>query len=385
MYTNLKRYMSKTRPQGQGFTKRMTRQSSRFKLELDRLIVETLSPDEVLALNNDSSRIEALLSSGKHTRQVLSTLVKAMSRHLMEVHAVAFAISEKKPELLRLYLESGLRQDTFIRSDDFNAIYASVAWRSSECLRVCLEFNPKQSELHHAMKYAVRRCVDYLPMLVQAGAAITPPILGHAILADCLDSARILLESDAYNSNEVNIMPDGMRMIKLLRSHNLIPHLNLVDHFDNVTWLTETTVFRSTKLHFFEHHTESYVCKLLRNGGDPLAIDMSTTQAPSLIAQRLLEYDATMDVYARESPRPTPLSIAMAQPHLPNACLIIRSMQWNKEDHHKLFPAEMRARVRELVHVGALLSYQPRFATCQQAIADIWVSYIVPFAVRREV
>ena len=50
---------------------------------------------------------------------------------------------------------------------------------------------------------------------------------------------------------------------------------------------------------------------------------------------------------------------------------------------HDLFPAAARARAVELLRLGVLLSWQPRFQEAQGSLADAWLDGVILSAVDR--
>ena len=66
------------------------------------------------------------------------------------------------------------------------------------------------------------------------------------------------------------------------------------------------------------------------------------------------------------------------------AFLILEAAKpWSRKTHH-LFPAPARARVRELVLLGELLSREDRFTGASRAVHDVWMDFVIKHAVDRD-
>jgi hypothetical protein len=63
--------------------------------------------------------------------------------------------------------------------------------------------------------------------------------------------------------------------------------------------------------------------------------------------------------------------------------LVLRAAEPWSSDGHDLFPAAVRARAVELLRLGVLLSWQPRFQGVGGALLDAWRQGVIPRAVGR--
>jgi hypothetical protein len=105
-------------------------------------------------------------------------------------------------------------------------------------------------------------------------------------------------------------------------------------------------------------------------------------------ARQLLRNGA--DLHARAGDGcPTPIDMARANAALGRAPagsvshLLLRALVWSPQEH-EIFPAPARQRACELLRLGVLLSRQPAFEQQAQAIFDVWVAVVMPWAVERE-
>ena len=96
------------------------------------------------------------------------------------------------------------------------------------------------------------------------------------------------------------------------------------------------------------------------------------------------------DLHADAPTGATPLSLAQAMRAAGNAPdgsaahLVLRAAQpWSRETH-ALFPAAARARAVELLLLGHRLSREPRFESEAGAVVDVFVGFVMPFAVARQ-
>ena len=86
---------------------------------------------------------------------------------------------------------------------------------------------------------------------------------------------------------------------------------------------------------------------------------------------------------------PTPLSLAQALGEAGKAAagsaaeLVRRAAEPWSPEAHILFPAAARARAVELLRLGFLLSWQPRFWGVEGALMDAWLDGVIPSAVDR--
>ena len=78
---------------------------------------------------------------------------------------------------------------------------------------------------------------------------------------------------------------------------------------------------------------------------------------------------------------PSPLELAGQAPGDMHS-LLRRAATWS-HDSHDLFPAEFRARAVELLRVGYLLAWSPRFQIESASIVDAWRDFVIPHAVQR--
>ena len=105
-------------------------------------------------------------------------------------------------------------------------------------------------------------------------------------------------------------------------------------------------------------------------------------------ARDLLSADADLEAAAREG-GPTPLNLARALAEAGRAGagsaaeLVLRAAEPWSPEAHALFPAAARARAVELLKLGVLLSWQPRFGGVEGALVDVWLEGVIPGAVDR--
>ena len=64
-------------------------------------------------------------------------------------------------------------------------------------------------------------------------------------------------------------------------------------------------------------------------------------------------------------------------------CDFFAKRPWST-NNHELFPDAARARAVELLLVGHHLSREPQFEGEAQAVVDVWVEHVMPFAVERD-
>ena len=118
--------------------------------------------------------------------------------------------------------------------------------------------------------------------------------------------------------------------------------------------------------HHLAHLTTARTRALLRAGADLHAAAPNTPDAPTPLSLARAMHEA------RKAPKDSP------------ADLVLRAAQpWSRETH-ALFPAAARARVVELLLLGHCLSREPRFESEAGAVVDVFVGFVMPFAVARQ-
>ena len=108
-----------------------------------------------------------------------------------------------------------------------------------------------------------------------------------------------------------------------------------------------------TPLHHLEELSPARTRTLLRDGADPHA-----------------------------QPTPTPAERASAIGGAVSELVLRAARPWSRVSH-ELYPDAARARAVELLRLGQQLSTQPCFTGEEQAVVDVWITHVMPHAVRR--
>jgi serine/threonine-protein phosphatase 6 regulatory ankyrin repeat subunit B len=124
-------------------------------------------------------------------------------------------------------------------------------------------------------------------------------------------------------------------------------------------WVCTANNCWSTPLHFVCVNSPGRTRSLLRSGADILA--------------------------ARDG-GPTPLDLASREGEgsdNESASLILRANEAWSSQTHDIFPSPSRRRAYEVFKIGILLSSSPLFRGEEQALRDVWRSFVMPYAITR--
>ena len=121
-------------------------------------------------------------------------------------------------------------------------------------------------------------------------------------------------------------------------------------HADLATWLRDAKAW--TPLHHLEVLTPARALSLLRDGAD------------------------------LHAGSPSPLERARTVPGEVSALVVHAGRQWSPQTHH-LFPAAARSYAVEVLRLGYLLAWSPRYTGEASSLVDVWLGYVLPHAVER--
>ena len=277
---------------------------------------------------------------------------------------------------LRYNLETA-SLDQINRPYDFlvTLLHAAAHQGHAECLRaLCVAGAALDTKadfgvtpIHDA---ALQGHADCVATLCEAGAAIDIPAdqgmtpLYIAATEGHSDCVRVLCEAGARVNHVagggVTSLYDAARQghtfcVHLLSSYGARDERAAAGaarhgHADLATWLRDAKAW--TPLHHLEVLTPARALSLLRDGAD------------------------------LHAGSPSPLERARTVPGEVSALVVHAGRQWSPQTHH-LFPAAARSYAVEVLRLGYLLAWSPRYTGEASSLVDVWLGYVLPHAVER--
>ena len=111
---------------------------------------------------------------------------------------------------------------------------------------------------------------------------------------------------------------------------------------------------------------------------------LTSSRTLSLLRREGIGCDAlSSNIHACSASHETPLTIAWelhdsgAAPQGSPAAMVLMASRWCGQSDH-LFPAQVRAHARELLHAGYRLSRRVAFESAAQGFIDIWLEFVMP-------
>ena len=235
----------------------------------------------------------------------------------------------------------------------------------------------------------LRDHVDVVSALLAAGASkdLAKPDGTTPLFAACLDGHFAIVSALLAAGAEKDLaMPSGatplyaacmnghLACVKLLSSYGAarskLGYFNVQtaaeeEGQDKVSaWLTLSREW-SSPLHHLEIISADRARDLLRAGADLNAAGQQGGPTPLSLARALGEAGS-----------------AAAASQTPSELVLRAAELWSPEGHN-LFPAAARARAVEMLRLGVLLSWLPRFRGVEGALLDAWRAGVIPRAVDR--
>ena len=261
--------------------------------------------------------------------------------------------------------------------DDFTPLHIAALHGNADCIRVLSEagasLNLRRGDdagfapLHLAAHQGHVNCVQVLcevgAGINQSGVSgITPLCVAvHQGQAECL---RLLCEAGAAVNKvaDAGVTPLWMAA---LQGHTVCAHIlssygardetaaaaaRRGGHVKLADWLRCAQAW--TPLHHLEVLTPARALSLLRGGAD------------------------------LHTGSPSPLERARTVPGEVSALVVHAGRRWSPQTHH-LFPATARSYAVEVLRLGYLLAWSPRYTGEASSLVDVWLGYVLPHMMER--
>ena len=281
---------------------------------------------------------------------------------------------------VRLLLEAGASVDQ-VTTGGYTPLFGAAHCGQAECVRalcaagakVNLAADDGRTPLHQAAEQGHTDCIL---ALIKAGApvdqetvfgnnVITPTPLWRAACRGHIECVRVLCDAGAavnkathrWTPLRVAALEGHIECAHLLSSYGArdacaAGHAAERGIIDLAAWLRRAQAW--TPLHHLEVLTPARALALLRDGAD---------------------------LYAGA---PSPLERAKTTPGEASALVVLAGERWSPQTHH-LFPAASRAYAVEVMRLGYLLAWSTRYVGEASAMVDVWMGYVLPHVVTRQV
>ena len=291
--------------------------------------------------------------------------------------ALHAAADHGHPECVRALLEAGADVNKAGDGGD-TALHAAARYGNADSVRALCEAGadvntemagrPILTPLYSAIMRDQSECVR---VLCEAGADVNQAADGGATplqaaaMKGQTDCVRALLEYGASvnHGGGAGVTP---LFVAARQGHTFCVHLlssygardeHAADgaanrgHVELTVWLRHAQAW--TPLHHLEVLTPARALALLRGGAD------------------------------LHAGSPSPLERARTVPGEVSALVVRAGRQWSPQTHH-LFPATARLYAAEVLRLGYLLAWSPRYTGEASSLVDVWLGYVLPYAVERD-